>query len=203
MTAFTPAPATLEENSREFALVVDVNGVIGWADERTARFVGASVAELAGRPFAALVAPGSGEKMARMIAAAHTPGKVQQWELLLHAADGPTMATVTAVPFGTGILMTGTASNAGSSALLAQMGEAMSEIAALHRESERQQREIEEGRAELTRLNRDLVDSGHGLAALYGELSDRRRRPAPSRRRRAPPRASRAVRGSRDSSPPR
>jgi signal transduction histidine kinase/CheY-like chemotaxis protein len=173
MTSFQPTPAALAEQSREFALVIDDNGNIGWADDRSGRFFGVGAAqELAGRPFTSLIAPGSEDKVARMMNEARAAASPTRWELLLHTGDGPTIATLTAVHFGNAVLVTGSQSNPEHDALLTQMSDALSEIAALHRESERQQREIDQGRAEVSRLNRDLADTGQGMAALYGELSD-------------------------------
>ena len=54
--------------------------------------------------------------------------------------------------------------------LLGQMSDAMSELGRLHRETERQQQEIERrARAEL-RLSRQLDESGRGIQVLYAEL---------------------------------
>lgn len=172
-TAYQPTAATLAEHSREFALVVDEQGQIAWADERSERLFGLGDEALSGRAMTTLAAPGSEDKVARMLRGASLETATRQWELLLQGADGVATANVTAVPFRTGTLLTGTVGAADASALMTQMSDAMSEIASLHRESERQQREIEAGRAEVSRLHRDLTDSGHGLTALYGELSEK------------------------------
>ena len=165
-----PTDETLAAHSRELALLCDDAGVVRWADARARRLLG----DVVGRPLASVAAPGSADKVEGLLAAAagESPaGDAAAWELVLAAAaGGPTPVSFHAAPHDGGVLLVGSLGAPGYHGLLDQMGASMNELSTLHRETERQQRELLARHQEILRLNADLRDSGRGMTALYSEL---------------------------------
>ena len=163
MTAFAERIAAL---SREFAFSCDGEGVITWADDRAGRTIGAAP----GVSLRALAAPGSEDKVDRLLAGTARTGHEARghrvWEVVFGATFGEaSTAQLRAEPHEGGLLVVGSVVSADVDSLLTRMGETMSELAGLHRERERSQ-------SELQRLNREIAESGRGMAALYEELDE-------------------------------
>ena len=157
LTSIGSAVRTL---SRELAIACDHDGVIEWMDDRALEILGVAP----GASLRDVIAPGSEEKLDRMLAARGTDPA--SWELLVTARSGPMMFSFRTMPYEGGLLLVGSLLSQDYSELLSQMGSTMSELSVLHRETERQQQE-------LTRLNRELHESGRGMQALYTELEDK------------------------------
>ena len=158
MTA-PPNPDLVASLSCELIVEVGADGVITWADARTRRQLGEGVATLA-----AAAAPGSAEKVDRLVAAARQGATTELWETVLVLEGTPVPVAFRGAPSeGGGAVLVGSLVPRDYGALVARMGDTMSELSALHRETERQQRELRQ-------LNRDLDESGRGLKALYSEL---------------------------------
>ena len=151
-----PAQALLDAASREFALVATRDGRVRWADARAERLAGLR----AGGTLADAAAPGSGQKLAALLAAPVGETVAARAAVLLR--DGtPVTASLRATAAdadGTALLLTGNVVGNDYGALLAQMSEQLSEIATLHRRAER--------------LHREVVESTQGMSALYAELED-------------------------------
>ena len=146
--------------SRELAIACDHDGVIEWMDDRALEILGVAP----GASLRDVIAPGSEEKLDRMLAARGTDPA--SWELLVTARGGPMVLSFRTMPYEGGLLLVGSLLSQDYSELLSQMSSTMSELSVLHRETERQQHE-------LTRLNRELHESGRGMQALYTELEDK------------------------------
>ena len=197
MNPSSPAPAAagashapdgerLHAMSRELSLACDTGGTIRWADPRAVALVGAR----AGIRLADLAVEGSAEKVERFLDVARQE-PTRGWELhVTDPVEGRTPITLAAqgVPDGEGgVLVVASLVPHDYGLLLNQMSAAMSELATLGRETERQQREIAERRAELKaagdriesgetnlrEFSRQLADSTAGLRALYSELDEK------------------------------
>ena len=152
-------PDLVESLSRELTLAVDADGTVAWADARARGLLGDTVARLRDA-----AAPGTEEKVDRLVAAATRAPTPQPWEAVLIADGQPVTVAFRGAPRGDGgAVLVGSLLPRDYGALLGDMGRTMSELSSLYRETERQQRE-------LLRLNRELDESGRGLRALYGEL---------------------------------
>ena len=168
MTAITaPTPAALAALSREVAFVCAADGAIRWTDERSRAILGLAP----GDSLLDRVVAGSRDKARRLLESGGGE-TAEAWELMLDVGGGPTAVHCRARATEGGILVVGSLAAQDFGALLTQMSDAMGELSALHRQSERQEREITEHRESIRRLDRDLQDSGRGMAALYQELDE-------------------------------
>lgn len=170
--ALAPGRAALDALSREVAFRCAPDGTVRWADARATARLGLRVGD---RLDAAVVA-GAEEKARRLLdEAALLP--VGGWELHLTGLDDATTTIVcTAAPLADGtpdVLVVASLVADDYGRLLADMSESMQALARLHRETERQAREIAAGHARIARLDQDLSDAGHGMRALYDELAER------------------------------
>jgi hypothetical protein len=94
-----------------------------------------------------VAAPGSAGKVETLLAAAGDApprGDGAGWELVLTAAGGAAVVSFQAAAHDDagGVLLVGSLVAQGYHGLLDQMGASMNELATLHRETERQQREL-------------------------------------------------------------
>jgi signal transduction histidine kinase/CheY-like chemotaxis protein len=167
MTPPDPA-ATWHFLSREVALVCDTSGALSWVDDRAKRMLEAQV----GQPLRALAAPGTGDKVDRLMILARDE-QVEGWEIVLNVGGQPRTFAFRGAPHEGGVALVGSLVPEDYAASLSQVSEAMSELAVLHRETERQQRELKRRADELARLNRDLEESSRGMRTLHAELDEK------------------------------
>jgi signal transduction histidine kinase/CheY-like chemotaxis protein len=154
--------------SREVALMCDVSGIVTWADERAVRLLEA----VPGRPLRELAARATEDKVDRLITLARDE-RVEGWELILCVAGQPKTFAFRGAPLEGGTALVGSLVPEDYASSLSQMSETMSELAVLHRETDRQQRELKRRADELTRLNRELEESNHGVRTLHAELDEK------------------------------
>jgi signal transduction histidine kinase/CheY-like chemotaxis protein len=154
--------------SREVALVCDASGIVTWADERAVRLLEATP----GRPLRAIAAQATEDKVDKLITLAHEE-RVEGWELILCVAGQPKTFAFRGTPFNGGTALVGSLVPEDYASALTQVSESMSELAALHRETDRQQRELKRRADELSRLNRDLEESNRGVRTLHAELDEK------------------------------
>jgi signal transduction histidine kinase/CheY-like chemotaxis protein len=156
--------------SREFQLLCDRSGRLEWLDERAAAFLklapGASLTEV--------VAPGGEGKLGRMLGGAGARPSAEPWEVVLAPGGSPQTVALWARALDEGRLaVTGSLLPEDYGRALGQLSANLSEMSALHRETERQQRELLRRHEELVRLYRELEESDKGLIALHAEIGEK------------------------------
>ncbi len=140
--------------AREIALQCDARGVVTWADERAAFRLGPCV----GSALASFAVPGTSSKIDRFVAAARS-GPTADWEVGLVVGGAPVTLAMRGEPEGDGIVVVASFVPEDQAGKLASVQASLSEIGALHRETERQRRE--------------LADANKGLLSLHHELDDK------------------------------
>ena len=168
MTSSAPAAPLWQDLSREVALACDAAGGIIWADERAARMLEVG----SGQELRGLAAPGTEEKVERLLSLAGGE-RVEGWEVVLCVGGQPRTFAFRGAPHAGGTMLVGSLVPEDYAASLTQVSETMSELAALHRETERQQRELKRRADELARLNRELEESNRGVRTLHAELDEK------------------------------
>lgn len=165
----TPVPASLWHFlSREVALVCDASGTLTWTDDRAGRMLEAQP----GQTLRALAAQGTEDKVDRLIALARDE-RVERWEVILCVGGMPRTFAFRGAPHGGGVALVGSLVAEDYAESLSQVSETMSELAAMHRDAERNQRELKRRADELLRLNRELEESNRGVRTLHAELDDK------------------------------
>ena len=154
--------------SREVALVCDAQGTITWADERAVRLLEVSP----GQSLRTLAAKATEDKVDRLVTLARDE-RVEGWEVILYLGGMPRTFAFRGAPFEGGAALVGSLVPEDYAASLSQVTETMSELAAMHRDAERNQRELKRRADELTRLNRDLEESNRGVRTLHAELDEK------------------------------
>ncbi len=176
MDALAEAVSTL---SRELALVCAADGTITWADARAAALLGLTL----GEPLEALAPEDQRPKLRTFLAqaAAGAAGVGSEaWELNLCVKDRPTCFAFRACRLGKeehgaghSVLLVGSLVPEDYAHVLEQVNENLSELATLHRQSERQQRELSRRADELLRLNAELAESNQGVRSLHAALDEK------------------------------
>lgn len=161
-----PAADLLGRLRREVALVVDREGVVRWGDDAAYRLL--SIAP--GQPVERAATPGTEAKLAGLVASA-CEAPVEGWEVSLLVEGRPATLSVRAVPAAPGALLVASLVPDDFGRMLATVNGAMAELGSLHRQSERQQRELQQRNHDLVRLNRELDESSRGVMALHGEVA--------------------------------
>jgi len=169
MKDFAPAPRAFEALSRELWLVTDRAWNVLWADERARSVLGVA-------PGSRLIdkcAPGADEKLHRL--ASELNGKASEpWELVLTIDGKPRVLAFRAqVVEDDRVALVGSLVPEDYAQALVQISDTLSEMAALHRETDRQQRELLRRHEEIVRANRDLDDSAKGVVALHAEIGEK------------------------------
>ncbi len=163
--------AVFERLSREICFVVDAEWRIRWLDERAKRVLhldeGASLREAC--------APGGAEKLDRLSTTARSPeGCKDPWEVVVVIDGAPRVLALHAAMLEDGSLaVLGSTVPEAYAQALSQVSTTLSEMTSLHRESDRQQRELLRRHEELVRVHRDLDESTRGVVALHAELGDK------------------------------
>jgi signal transduction histidine kinase/CheY-like chemotaxis protein len=164
----SPTNAPWHFLSREVSLVCDAQGTITWADERAVRLLEVSP----GQALRVLAAKATEDKVDRLVTLARDE-RVEGWEVILNVGGMPRTFAFRGAPFDGGTALVGSLVPEDYAASLSQVSETMSELAAMHRDAERNQRELKRRADELTRLNRDLEESNRGVRTLHAELDEK------------------------------
>lgn len=166
-----PAEEAFADQSREFRLLCALDGRIEWLDERARQQLGADV----GARLRDLSPEGASDKLGRMLAAiASGEGDDRPWEVMLLVRGAPEVLALRGRRWqGDRLALTASLVPADYGAVLGQLGHNMAEAVALHRETDRQQRELLRRHEELARLHRELEESFRAVVVLHGELGDR------------------------------
>lgn len=164
----SPPWQTIATLRREVALCCDASGRVAWADEATTRLLGITEGSL----LADCAPEGSGDKLQALLARAAVE-PVRDWEVTVCVDDEPVTMSCAAVPEGDGICLVGSLVPADLGERLDKVQGAMGDLAALHRQTERQQRELQRRHDELLRLTRELGDSSLGMVALHEEVEEK------------------------------
>jgi len=154
--------------SREFALIVDVQGKVTDRDARTA----AKLKLNPGDSLLARAVPGTEQKLATFLQRARGQA-LTDVELSLTADGKAITCSFHAKPDATDrIALLGSWLPEGYSRSLRQVQESMREVANLNRRIVGQKREIEAQKANLERTLAELADSNKGITSLHQELED-------------------------------
>lgn len=155
--------------SQEFQALCDSEGTLLWLDKQGTQLLACA----AGQSLASLAAPGTEDKLRNFLSAAQAH-LTSTWELVLALPDGPRTLAFRGRPLEGGTLaVTGSLLPEEYGRALSQISENLAEVAALHRETERQQRELLHRHQELVRLHRELEESYRAVIALHAELGDK------------------------------
>jgi signal transduction histidine kinase/CheY-like chemotaxis protein len=149
-------------------LACDAAGTVTWADERAVRLLEA----VPGRSLRELAAQGAQDKVERLFTLVRDE-PVEGWELVLCVAGHPRTFAFRGRTHEGQVALVGSLVPEDYAASLSQVSETMSELATLHRETERQQRELKRRADELSRLNRELQESARGVRSLHAELDEK------------------------------
>ncbi len=156
--------AVVEALSQEFALVCRADGSVRWCDGRATRRFGLRE----GASLFDVVRRGTEAKLGALLAAG-CRREVPDWEVLLAVEGRALTVSFRAKPFDEGVALVGCVVPEGYARALEQVSGALSEIASLHRETERQQRELMEAHEALE----DAARRDAFLAAVGAELAGR------------------------------
>jgi signal transduction histidine kinase/DNA-binding response OmpR family regulator len=153
---------------RELALACDADGCVTWADPTAEALLGASV----GARFVTYASPGSEAKVEALLDRGRRD-RVDRLDVDLMVNGSPQTLAFSAQPNAHEVILVGSLLPEEYASVLAQVVEVTQEVATLHRETERQQRELLHRAEELQRLNRELDDSALGVIALHGEVQEK------------------------------
>ena len=153
---------------REVAFTCDPGGIITWADDGAQVVAGMRV----GTRLADYAPAETAAKVTTLIDRVQA-GPVENWEICLALNGQPSTVSVRGRFEDGRAVLVGQIIGDDYGSTMAQMNGAMSELAALHRETERQQRELLRRNEQLIRLNRDLEDSNRGMVALHAEVEEK------------------------------
>jgi signal transduction histidine kinase/CheY-like chemotaxis protein len=185
-TSPSPAPSldlladAVSALSRELALVCAPDGTVTWADARAAALLGLTL----GEPLEKLAPEDQRPKLRTFLAqaAAGQPGAEpgRAWELNLCVKDRPTcfafrarrLAPQPHAPAGS-VLLVGSLVPEDYGSVLEQVSENLSELSRLHRQGERQQRELAQRAEQLLKLNAELAESNRGVRSLHAALDEK------------------------------
>lgn len=146
------------ELSREVALLVDAYGAVTWADERSRRLLG----DLVGRPLASIATPGTEAKVGRLVAGV-LAAAVPRFEVSLVSNGRPATFAFRGEPCDGGAVLVGLHVSDEEDATYASVAATMSEIAELHRASERNRRDLADSHRALLTMNAELDDKSDEL----------------------------------------
>jgi signal transduction histidine kinase/DNA-binding response OmpR family regulator len=167
-----PDPNVFAGHSREFQLICGLDGEVLWLDERANARLGIGT----GSRLTDAAMPGSESKVQKLFAQAEDSGvdAEQAWEVVLRVQDRPQVFALRATLLPERQLaITGSSVPTDYGSALGQLSANLSEMAALHRETDRQQRELLRRHEELVHLHAQLQESYRGVVALHHELGEK------------------------------
>ncbi|MET0287900.1 MAG: response regulator [Polyangiales bacterium] len=170
MTA--PDPNAFAGHSREIQLLCGPASDLLWLDERANARLGLA----AGSKLIDAAMPGTESKVQKLFAQAEhgSLDPEQAWEVVLQVQGKPQVLALRATRLPDArIALTGSFVPSDYASALGQLSSNLSEMAALHRETDRQQRELLRRHEELVHLHAQLQESYRGVVALHNELDEK------------------------------
>lgn len=154
---------------REVVLTCDPAGTIVSADAVARRLLDCQP----GQRLQSLAPPGTTQKADDLLRRARSG--VERWEVCLRVGGRPATFAFNGGPVADGdaVVLVGSEIPDQFSVAFSEVQEAMSELAGLQRQSQRQQGELQRRNAELMRLNAELDDSARGMVALHAEVEEK------------------------------
>ncbi|MBS2020481.1 MAG: response regulator [Deltaproteobacteria bacterium] len=149
-----PLHEVCEELSREVALALDASGVVTWADARAERVLG----DIVGKKLESFATPGTESKVGRLTREL-LAGSRERLEVSLVAKGVPATFAFRGKRVDGGIAMLGLHVSEDEAATFAQLAATLAEVSSLHRNAERQRR--------------DLLDSHRALVSMHAEIDDK------------------------------
>ncbi len=168
MNAAEARDECLARLSCEVALLCGGAGSVSWTDDRAVRQFG----RLAGRRLETIAVPGTESKVADLLARASTE-HVPRCELSLIAEGKPATFAFSGSPCDGGVALVGRLLSADEAETFGRVAATMSELAELHRETERQKKELAVSYANLDRAHGELLDSNRALLTMHDVLDDK------------------------------
>jgi len=165
---FVPDAAVIAAMRREAAMCCAPDGRVLWADPAAELLLGVS----AGASLYACAPDGSQAKLAELIARG-LRGEVTRWEASVVVNGKVGTVAFSARPADGAVYIVGNSEPQQVSDTVARVNATLSELAALHRQTERQQRELQHRNDQLVLLNRELDDSSRGMVALHSEVEEK------------------------------
>lgn len=164
---FTPDEQLFASLRREIALCCAPDGTVMWADAAAQKLLGLR----GGSAFLACAPDGTAAKLAELLARGQKE-EVSRWEASI-AIDGRAAAmSFSARPGPGSIYIVGSMDPEEVSRTVTEVNATLGELAALHRQTERQQQELRRRNDQLVLLNRELDDSARGMVALHSEVEE-------------------------------
>lgn len=154
--------------SREIAVLCDGHGLVTWMDERATRQFGS----LTGASLASIAVPGTEAKVRDLVARAGR-GEVSRFELSLVAEGEPLTFSFAGRPCGDDVVLVGRLVSKEEAETFGRVAAVVVELGELHRETERQKRELATSYTELDRAHRELLDSNRALLTMHEVLDDK------------------------------
>ncbi len=164
------AAAQITPLRRELAVVCDGEGMIREADDAAYLLAGLTP----GKSLLSFAVTGTEDKLIELLRRAGQ-NPVDGWEACLTVRGLPATLNFRAAPAtdGAGIVLVADLVPQDFGVLMSQLQDGLSELASLHRETERQQRELLRRNEELVRLNHQMEDSSRGMIALHAEVDEK------------------------------
>jgi len=156
MTA-TPADE-VDALSREIALSIDASGRVTWQDSRALRVFG----ELTGKTLVEITTPGTESKTTKLTADA-LAGSSERLEVSLLAKFVPSTFAFRATPKDGGAVLVGLHVSDEEVATFSQVADTVAEISELHRNAERQRRELADSHLALVSMHAEIDDKNDAL----------------------------------------
>jgi signal transduction histidine kinase/CheY-like chemotaxis protein len=157
--------------SRELVVICARDGTIRELDARAARILCLEPPGT-GRSLLGLATPGT-ESILRDLLERAARDRVSGIETSIVCDGRPRTISWSGAPSGDEIVLLGSLFPDDHGVELRRIGDAMSELAELHRQTERQRVELASQRDELESLNAELADSNQGLRVLHVELDEK------------------------------
>lgn len=173
MSAAAPPASAFEGTSREIAFTCDEQGALTWLDARAEAVLGAAV----GTRLVELAARGTEAKVERFLRerlAADDAPRPEPWEVVLRLSGQTTVLALRARRYAPGgLAVTASLVPADYAEAVGQVSGHLSEMATLHREAERQERELRRRHEELLRLQAEREESFRAVLTLHREIGEK------------------------------
>ncbi|MEM9115935.1 MAG: response regulator [Myxococcota bacterium] len=159
----------LEKLRREFAFSCRTNGEVVWADPACERLVGLK----AGDRLTEKVVDGAQTKLAQFLSGTTETPSSSPWDLSFVARGKPVQVHLRGLREEALCHVLGSTLPEEFEDVLTGLSGTLDELAALHRQSEQQQRSLARRNEDLSRLNRELDDSTRGMMSLHDEILEK------------------------------
>ncbi len=164
----THVDACIGRLSREVALLCDVDGKVRWLDDRARRQFG----DILGTRLQTVAVQGTEEKVAALLVRAARE-HVDRFELSLATNGNAATYSFAGEPCEGGCVLVGRLVTSEETATFGRVSATMTELAELHRETQRQKNELTQSYEALDRAHGELIDSNRGLLRMHAVLDDK------------------------------